>query len=53
MSILRRIHAALTNPGRVTFDDARGEVCDTACRASAQRQRTMTQVQNSLPIRLG
>jgi hypothetical protein len=52
MSILRRIHAALTNPGRVTFCDARSEVCDTACRAKAQRQRTMNQVHNSLPIRM-
>jgi hypothetical protein len=52
MALLRRLHAALTNPGRVTFCDACSQVCDVTCRANAQRQRTRAQVQNSLPIRM-
>jgi hypothetical protein len=51
MGLFRRLRNAMTDPGQVTFDDARSEVCTSACRANAQRQRTLTQVQNLLPIR--
>lgn len=52
MKLLHRLQGALSYRGRVTFCDSCSQVCDQACRAAAARQRTLTQVTNTLPIRL-
>jgi len=39
MKLIRRLHAALTDRGTITFCDACGQVCDGRCRADALRER--------------
>ncbi|MGJ6967801.1 hypothetical protein ACSDR0_38410 [Streptosporangium sp. G11] len=42
-ALLRRFRSG-TSSGGVTFDEIRGEVCDTGCRASARVERASTNV---------
>ena len=39
MKLIRRVRAALTNRGTITFCDACGQACDGLCRANAARDR--------------
>lgn len=39
MKLIRRVRAALTNRGTITFCEACGQACDGLCRANAQLEK--------------